>query len=272
MRTTTGPAPRQIRRLREIVTIFVRYGFADVVGRLRLASYLTLGRRLLFPGRGLEGEEGTLTSPHRLRLALQDLGPTFIKFGQALSLRADILAPEYVAELARLQDEVPPLGAGQAEAAIEAELGAPLKHFFTRFDQVPLAAASIAQVHRAALVGGEEVAVKVRRPDIAAIIESDLAILGQIARLAERYLSDAELYRPSGLVEEFARSIRRELDLAREGRTIDRFRQNFAADPTVRLPKVYWSHTTSGVLTLEYMPGIKVSDAMSAGPGFDPPL
>jgi len=272
MGTTTGPAPRQLRRLREIVTVFVRYGFVDVVGRLRLAHYLALGRRLLFPWRSREGEAGPLTPPQRLRLAFQDLGPTFIKFGQALSLRADVLSPELVSELARLQDEVPALEPGQAEAAVESELRAPLEQIFSRFDPAPLAAASIAQVHRATLASGEDVAVKVRRPGIAAVIESDLAVLGQIARLAERYLTDAELYGPSNLVGQFARSIRRELDLAREGRTLDRFRQNFAGDPTVRFPKVHWNHTTSGVLTLEYMPGIKISDAASAGPGFDVPL
>ena len=271
MGTTSGPAPRQLRRLREIVTVFVRYGFVDVVGRLHLAPYLALGRRVLFPWRrGVAG--GPLTPPQRLRLAFQDLGPTFIKFGQALSLRADVLSADLVAELARLQDEVPPLEPGQAEAAVEAELGAPLNEIFCRFDRTPLAAASIAQVHRATLAGGEEVAVKVRRPGIAAVIESDLAVLGQIARLAERYLADAELYRPSNLVEQFARSIRRELNLAREGRTIDRFRENFAGDPTVRFPKVHWSCTTSGVLTLEYMPGIKISDTVTAGSGYDVPL
>ncbi len=269
MSQKTGPAPRQIRRLREIVTVFVRYGFADLVGRLRLAPYLTLGRRLLFPRRKQESEGGAPTRPQRLRFACQELGPTFIKFGQALSLRTDILSSEFVTELARLQDDVPPLGPGQAEAAVEAELGAPLNQVFSRFGRMPLAAASIAQVHRAALIGGEEVAVKVRRPGIAAVIESDLAILGQIARLAERYMADAEIYQPSRLVARFARSIRRELDLAREGRTIDRFRENFGPDPTVRFPKVYWNHTTSGVLTLEYMPGIKISGAVSAGPGFD---
>src|SRR5512136_1160345 len=244
MRTT---GPRQLRRLREIVTVFVRYGFVDVVARLRLAPYLALGRRVLLPWRGRGNGAGALTPPRRLRLAFQDLGPTFIKFGQALSLRADVLWRERGSELARLQDGVPPLGPGHAEAAVESELRAPLKQIFSCFDPVPLAAASIAQVHRATLAGGEDVAVKVRRPGIAAVIESDLAVLGQIARLAERYLTDAELYGPSNLVGQFARYIRRELDLAREGRTIDRFRQNFAGDPTVRFPKVHWSHTTSGV-------------------------
>ncbi len=272
MGTKTGPAPSQIRRLREIVTVFVRYGFADIVGRLGLAPYLTLGRRLLFWRGRREDEGGAPTPPQRLRLALQDLGPTFIKFGQALSLRTDVLSQEFVTELARLQDEVPPLEPGKAEAAVEAELRVPLKQVFCRFDQVPLAAASIAQVHRATLVGGEDVAVKVRRPGIASLIEGDLAILGQIGRLAERYLADAELYRPSSLIRQFARSIRRELNLVREGRTIDRFRENFASDPTVRFPKVFWNYTTSGVLTLEHMPGIKISDAKTAGPEFDPQL
>ena len=272
MSTNPGPVPGQLKRLREIVTVFLRYGFVDVIGRLHLAPYLALGRRLLFPWRRREGEAGASTPPQRLRLAFQDLGPTFIKFGQALSLRADVLSPELVTELARLLDEVPPLAPELVEATIESELRVPLNQVFCRFDRVPLAAASIAQVHRATLVSGEEVAVKVRRPAIAAVIEGDLAVLGQIARLAERYLTDSQLYGPSNLVGQFARSIRRELDLAREGRTIDRFRQNFAGDPTVRFPKVYWSYTTPGVLTLEYMPGIRISDAVSAGPGYDVPL
>jgi ubiquinone biosynthesis protein len=239
-----------------------------MVGRLHLAPYLAVGRRVFFPWRK-RGSDAVLTRPQRLRLAFQDLGPTFIKFGQALSVRADVLSPELIAELARLQDEVPPLPQGDAEAAVETELGTPLNRVFRRFDGEPVAAASIAQVHRATLVSGESVAVKVRRPGIASIIESDLAVLGQLARLAERYLPDAELYSPSSLVGQFARSIRRELDLAREGRTIDRFRENFAGDPAVRLPRVYWPCTTPGVLTLEYIDGIKISEAATAGSGYD---
>ncbi|MCC6382069.1 MAG: ubiquinone biosynthesis protein UbiB [Dehalococcoidia bacterium] len=269
MPRSSGPAATQLRRLREIVGVFVRYGFVDVVGRMHLAPYLAFGRRVFFPWRKQGSEGGELTRAQRLRLALQDLGPTFIKLGQALSLRADVLSPELIAELSRLQDEVPPLEPGQAEAAVEAELRRPLHSVFRSFDEAAVAAASIAQVHRATLLAGDQVAVKVRRPGIDSVIESDLAVLGQLARLSERYLIDAEVYRPSNLLGQFARSIRRELDLAREGRTIDRFRQNFASDRTVHFPKVYWDYTTPGVLTLEYVDGIKISDVASAGPGYD---
>jgi ubiquinone biosynthesis protein len=269
MASLPGPvAPaQQLRRLREITTVLVKYGFPDVVARLHLERTVALGRRLRFWRR----REPWGSKAQRLRLALEELGPTFVKFGQALSTRADLLPDELVAELSRLQDEVPPLAAGTAEATIEAELGAPVSTLFARFDSVPIAAASIAQVHRANL-GGDEVAVKVRRPGIGATIERDLAILGQLARLAERYLPDADLFQPESLVAEFARSIRRELDLAREGRTIDRFAKNFAGDATLRLPRVRWERTSPGVLTLEFIDGRKVLDLLRDPAGINLPL
>ncbi len=254
-----SPPPRQLRRLREIATILVRYGFADVLARLRLERYLALGRRIFFRRRAV----AELTQAQRLRLAAEALGPTYIKFGQALSTRADLLPPDLIAELSRLQDEVPPMPPGQAEAAVERELGAPIASIFSDFDPTPIAAASIAQVHRARLVTGEEVAVKVRRPGIASVIESDLAIMGYLARLAERYLPDADLYRPAMLVHQFALAIRREQDLAREGRTIDRFIEDFKGEAAVRFPRVYWNQTTSAVLTLEFIHGAKMSDILA---------
>lgn len=256
----------QLRRLREITTVLVRYGFQDVVARLRLPGSGTVGRV-----RRSRRDELPATRALRLRRALEALGPTFVKFGQALSTRADLLGPELIAELSLLQDSVPPLPPGLAEAAIEAQLGAPIARLFREFDPVPIAAASIAQVHQATLPGGERVAVKVRRPEIDATIERDLAILGQLARLAERYLPDADLFQPSNLVAEFARSIRRELDLAREGRTFERFARNFEGDETVRFPRVYWTHTTNAVLTLEFIDGIKALDIVGRE-GYDPAL
>ncbi len=257
------PSAQHLRRLREITTVLVKYGFPDVVTRLRLERTVALGRRLRGWGRRV-ADVGT--RGERLRRAFVELGPSFIKFGQALSTRPDVVPPDLVAELSRLQDDVPPVAPGVAQATIEAELGLPLAEVFAWFHVEPEGSASIAQVHRARLRDGSEVAVKVRRPGIDATIERDLGLLAFLARLAERYLPDADLYQPSTLVAEFARAIRREQDLAREGRTIERFARNFAGDPTLRLPRVHWPQTTPGVLTMEYIEGRKVLDVL-ASPG-----
>jgi ubiquinone biosynthesis protein len=192
-------------------------------------------------------------------LALEELGPTFIKFGQALSLRADILPADVVTELALLQDSVPPLAPGIAERAIEDAFGSSIDTLFADFCATPLAAASIAQVHRATLRSGEVVAVKVRRPTIESIIEADLAILADLAALAEQYLPETAVYSLSGLVDEFARTIRRELDLAREGRIMARIAAQFADDETVRLPAIFWRLTRPAVLTMEFLDGVKIA-------------
>jgi ubiquinone biosynthesis protein len=271
MRVAAAPAHpvRQLRRYREIIGVLVKYGFGDVVDRLGLPRYRTLGRRLLF--RSDRPVVPRLTRAERLRLALEELGPTFIKFGQTLSTRADLLPPDLVTEFSRLLDEVPPFSAVDAQATIEAELGKPLHQVFQEFDPAPLAAASIAQVHRATLTGGERVAVKVRRPGIGPVIENDLAILNHLAHLAERHLSGAELYNPPALVNRFARAIRLEQNLAREGRLIGRFARNFAGDPTVYFPKVFWPQTTPAVLTLEFVDGVKLSEIRRVTDGrFDP--
>lgn len=258
----------RMRRYREIASVLVKYGFVDVVRALRLTSYRMGGRRLLVAaGRHVEPE---MSRPVRIRLAIEALGPTFVKFGQALSTRADLLPADVIAELSKLQDAVAPLPPGTGERAIEEALGRPVGELFASFDPTPLAAASIAQVHRGVLVSGEAVAIKVRRPGIAPRIESDLAIMTDLAALAERHLPDASLYSLPGLVDEFARMIRREQNLEREGRIMARIAGQFSGDPTVRLPGVHWSLTAPAVLTMDYLDGVKVSAVGTPrAPGID---
>jgi len=260
-----------LRRYSEIVGILVRYGFVDVVDALHLRSYLAAGRRVLSAlGRQRHPEP---SRPRRLRLALEALGPTFIKFGQALSTRADLIPPEVVGELALLQDSVPPVAPGVATRAIEEAFHQPIDELFSQFDPEPFAAASIAQVHRATLKSGELVTVKVLRPGIEAVIEADLAILADLADLAERHVADASLYSMRELVDEFARTIRREQDLAREGRLIERVAAQFAGDPTVHYPRICWPLTTAAVLTTEFVDGVKVSlVGTDQAPDLDPKL
>jgi len=246
-----------LRRYRQILGILVRYGFGDVLGRIRVSYRVHLRTR--FPKKEAETLSG-LSTPERLRLAFEELGPTFIKFGQILSCRPDLLPPEFIRQMSKLQDSVPPFPYTEAKAVIEAELGRPLSRLFRSMDDEPVAAASLAQVYRARMETGEEVAVKVQRPGVEAFISADIRILYELATLAERHLSDLRYYEPTRIVDEFARTIYRELDFAREGRNIDRFRQYFADDLTVHIPKVYWDYTASKVLTTEYVEGIKISD------------
>ena len=245
--------------------MLVRHGLADIVDALGLSRYVAWGTRLL-PGRSAMSPD--LSRAARIRLTLEELGPTFIKFGQALSVRADLLPPDLIGELSKLQDQTSPLPPGAAEAAIEAELGRPVSQLFQTFDPTPMASASIAQVHRATLPDGSNVVVKVRRPGIGSVVDSDVEVLLQLARLVERHLSVLQIVEPVAVVEEFARSIRAELDLVREARSVDRCRSDFGDDPTVRFPRVYRELTTRGVLTLERLDGTKVSklDEIGAGP------
>ena len=198
--------------------------------------------------------------PLHLRLALEELGTTFIKLGQILSTRADLLPPEYLVELSKLQDGAAPVPFEEIQEVLAAELGQPIEHIFAQFDPVPLAAASIGQAHTATLGDGTEVVVKVRRPGVVEQVNEDLEILKELAATAGRHWSFADQYDLTGLVEEFSQTLRRELDYIREAHSAERFAVNFATDSHIHVPRVFWEATTSRVLTLERIRGVKIND------------
>jgi ubiquinone biosynthesis protein len=198
--------------------------------------------------------------PLHLRQALEELGTTFIKLGQILSTRADLLPPEYLAELTKLQDSATPVAFEEIQEALATELDQPLEQIFAEFDPVPLAAASIGQAHAARLLDGTEVVVKVRRPGVVEQVNEDLEILKELAATASRHWNFADRYDLTGLVDEFSQTLRRELDYIREAHNAERFAVNFATDSHVHVPRVFWEATTSRVLTLERIRGIKIND------------
>jgi ubiquinone biosynthesis protein len=197
----------------------------------------------------------TFRHPRRIRRALEELGPTFIKLGQIVSNRTDLLPGGLVQELTHLQDDVAPFSAAEARRIIEEDLQAPITDIFGQFSDAPEASASIAQVHRARLLTGTAVAVKVQRPDIEEIIETDLEIVSAIANLAERYIPRARLFSPVELVEEFRRTIQRELNLTIERENTDRFRDMYHDGTNLYVPKTYRALSSPRVITMEYIRG-----------------
>lgn len=249
--------PRHLNRYRQIAEVLIGHGFGAVLAQLGLDARLDLPRRLL--RRKREGGNGHSPAEHA-RLALEELGPTFVKLGQILSTRPDLLPPAFLVELSRLQDDVPPAPWDKIRAVVEAELGDSLDTLFTQFNPTPIAAASLAQVHAATLPDGQAVVVKIQRPNIENTINLDLDILHDLARLAQDRIPLGGLYDLPELAEEFAISLRAELDYRREGHNADRFQKNFADDPHLTVPKVYWDSTTRKVLVQERITGIKIND------------
>ncbi|MBA3413206.1 MAG: AarF/ABC1/UbiB kinase family protein [Actinobacteria bacterium] len=245
---------RTFGRMSEIAQIAVRHGFGYFFARHRLTDVLP-GR----PTLDLDGAAPSQRGRH-LRELLDDLGPTFVKFGQLLSTRPDVVPEDIIVELRSLQDDVAPFPFAQIEQVVEEELGLPVERAFVEFDEAPMAAASIGQVHRALLPNGVPVAVKVQRPNAPRQIEADIALLYQAARLVRERVRALDFIDAHALVDEFARSIRQELDYRREARNAETFRRNFAGHPHVLVPKVYWSYTRSRVLTLEFLAGTQLAD------------
>ncbi|ACM20670.1 quinone biosynthesis kinase AarF, putative [Geotalea daltonii FRC-32] len=251
---------RSIRRYRQIVKVLVKYGLEHLLEYFNLSQLAAMSRKVL---RRKASTIAQYSPAERMRLAFEELGPTFIKLGQLLSTRPDVIPRSFVDEFSKLQDNVPSFPFEEAKTQITLELGKPVEEVFIQIDPVPVAAASIAQVHRARLRTGEDVVVKIRRPGIEALVETDIDVLMGIAQLMERHMPAAEIYDPVGLVKEFARTIRREMDFSREGHTIEKIRDNFSGDRTMHFPAVFWQHTGKTILTLEYINGIKVTDHLA---------
>lgn len=250
---------RDVARLRDILTVLVRHGFGAFVQALKL-------QERWLPGKLLESAGTFEDQPieRRVLLAVQELGPTFIKLGQMMSTRPDLLPAPLIAELCTLQNAVPPLPAGEVHAVIREELGADPNDLFAEFSTTPLANASIAQVHRARLNDGRQVVVKVQRPNLKPQIEADLEIMGFLARALEANFPETMLFSPTGMVAEFERAIFKEIDFGIELRHLERFRRNFADNPRVHFPEPYKALSTARVLTMEFIDGVKITDINDA--------
>jgi len=251
---SSRPAVRRLGRMSEIAQVAAKHGFGYLFATRGPAAVRSrLGREVAVEDEG---------SPRgqRLREMLDELGPTFVKFGQLLSTRPDIVPPDIVFELKALQDAVSPFPFDQARAVVEEELGLTLEQLFLEFDEKPIAAASIGQVHRAVLPNDKRVVVKVQRPSAPRQIEADLELMYQLARFARERVSALEFIDTVAVVDEFARSIRQELDYRIEARNAQQFHRNFAGRPHVRVPRVFWSYSRARVLTLELLEGVHVRD------------
>jgi len=244
----------RLKRFRKIINTMAKYGFGQLIHDLGIEE---LARH---PLHRKHTKGSHLSKAQRFRMAMEELGPTFIKFGQLLSTRTGILPEDYLIELRRLQDNAQPFSGNQARKIIEKELNLPLDSLFESFDETPLAAASIGQVHKAVLPGGKKVAVKVQRPNIMKTIEQDLEILEEIANLLDKYTTAGRLYNFTGIVSEFKRITLRELNYQREARNAERLYNSFLHDNSILIPAIYWNYTTPRVLTMEYMQGITLNN------------
>lgn len=252
------PAPlRNLQRWREVQAILLRYGFDILIGNEEVQEV----RRLLHDRLRIPlGDLDTRSLPERVRLMLIELGPTYVKLGQIASSRSDLLPAEWIDELSKLQDDVPPFPYEQVCQTISETLGAPPEEIFSTFDPRPIAAASIGQVHRARLPAEGAVVVKVQRPHIASQVEADMEIIRKVAHLAEARTAWGRQYGVSAIIEEFARTLRAEMDYHNEARNADRLRRNMASIAQVRVPIIYWNLVSERVLTMEEIAGIKIND------------
>jgi ubiquinone biosynthesis protein len=261
---------RDIARVRQIIMVATRHGFGHLIEQTGLQRFVSLGRRVV-SFRKRPALIHRLAAPQRMRLLFEELGPTFIKLGQVLACRPDLLPIEYSTELTKLTDAVAPFPFASAKEIVEKDLGAPLDTLFASFETVPIAAASIAQVHRAVLRNGREVMVKVQRPRIDQTIERDISILRGIAALIDTHVSELKPYNVPGIVDEFARTIGRELDFFIEGSNGIRLRRNFEGSADMCIPEIFTELSSKRVLVLERIEGVRIDDLAGIGRlGFAP--
>ncbi|MDD3135445.1 MAG: AarF/ABC1/UbiB kinase family protein [Methanoregula sp.] len=254
----------RIRRYAQIIDILGKYGFGIALEKI----FPSRTRFRLPTASGAAAE--TSTTYERIRLVLEELGPTFVKFGQIMSTRTELLPPQMIEELKKLQDHAKPLPFSDVLSVIH-ETCPTIEDWFLEIEETPVASASIGQVHRAVLKDGTRVAVKVQRPGIADIIENDLGILKSMAERIEAVFPETRIYNPTGMVDDFAHQIRKELDFTRDGRNADRMARNFRDEPNVHFPKIYWDFTSQHVLVMEFINGVRIDDVESiTAMGVDP--
>ncbi len=249
---------KHIRRYRQIILVFIKHGFGTLIDQLGILKYLNIRKKSIKDT--VEDNYVKLTVEERLRLSLEELGPTFIKLGQIISIRPDLLPQDIIHELEKLQDSVPSFPIDEVKDVIESELGDKIQNIYSEFTEKPLAAASIGQVHLAKLLSGKSVVVKVQRPRIERNIELDLKILRDLAYFIDTHTKYGKLYNFSKMVDEFDNTLKNELNFITEAENAETFRQNFLKDKGVMVPEISWIHTTKRVLTMEYIDGIPLKD------------
>ncbi|MBS3162382.1 AarF/ABC1/UbiB kinase family protein [Candidatus Woesearchaeota archaeon] len=248
-------AIKRFSRLRIIVELLIKEGFGDVIERLHFNTPMHFGTKLDIKGK----KEVEGTTPQRLRIVFEEAGGAFVKLGQMLSLRSDLIPQEYCDEFSKLQDSVKPFPMYQVRKIIQEEFGKSINKIFDEFDETPLAAASVGQVHRAKLKTGEIVAVKIQRPDIKKVFESDIDLMYFIAEEAEKHWPDFKVFKPKEMVKQFQEYTIKEMDYQAEAKNIDVFYNHYKYHTHIKIPKVFWDYTTKRILTMEYIDGRKIS-------------